>query len=193
MAWKASGATNLALGERDRDWDQGVARRHIFEWAGWEDHPNPGQARKAFLAYDDETPTNITAYKMPFADVIDGELRAMPRGLFAVAQMLEGARDGVDVPESVLRAIRRKVTAYYRKMGDTPPWQEKGNPPKSMPGKMGPGKHRKSKRAAQQAARTRKGRGTQSHGARHVSTRLHKTRQRAARTAAEKRKEHARA
>lgn len=191
MAWKVSGATNLALGDRDRDWDNDQARKHIFEWAGWEDHPNPAKAQKAFFAYDDETPTNLTAYKMPFADVINGELKAMPRGLFAVAQLLQGSRDGVDLPESILKSIRRKVTVYYRKMGDTPPWQEDGKTRQTMPGKMGPGKHRKSIRAAHQAARTRKRRGTQRNGSQNMSARQRKTRMRAARTAAEKRRVHA--
>jgi len=191
MAWKPSGATNVVLGDRDREWDSDQARKHIFEWAGWEDHPNSDKAKKAFFAYDDETPTNLTAYKMPFADVIDGELKAMPRGLFAVAQLLQGSRDGVDLPESVLKSIRRKVTIYYRKIDENAPWQEDGKAKGTMPGKMGPGKHRKSVRAAQQAAKTRKRRGTQRNGTRNMNVRQHKTRMRAARTAAEKRREHA--
>ncbi|MBI5033189.1 MAG: hypothetical protein HZB51_21930 [Chloroflexi bacterium] len=47
-----------------------------------------------------------------------------------------------------MRAIRRKVTVYYRKMGDVPSWQENGKAQKSMPGKMGSGKKRKSKSGA---------------------------------------------
>ena len=57
---------------------------------------------------------------------MDGELKATPRRLFAVAQLLRGAREGVDIPESVLRSVRRKVTAYYHKLGDKAPWEEPG-------------------------------------------------------------------
>ena len=83
MAWKLGGATNLPLGDRGKEWDEQAARDRIFRWAGWEDHPNPKQAQKAFFAYEDDSPTNLTAYKLPFADVVGGELKAMPRGLFA--------------------------------------------------------------------------------------------------------------
>jgi len=184
MTWKASGSTNLPLGDREREWDQEAARDHIFRWAGWEDHPQPAKARRAFFAYDDDSPTNLTSYKLPFADVVNGELQAMPRGLFAVAQLLRGAREGVDIPEEVLRSARRKVTTYYRKMGEEAPWAEEPGARKKMPAKMTPARHRKATRAAKQAARTRARRGTQSHGHRRMTAQERKKRTRAARTAA---------
>jgi hypothetical protein len=169
MAWKLGGATNLPLGDRGKEWDQEAARDRIFRWAGWEDNPNPKQAQKAFLAYQEDSPTNLTAYKLPFADVVGGELKAMPRGLFAVAQILQGARDGVDLPEEVLRGARRKVTTYYHQMGEEAPWEEAGGKTKSIPGKMGPAERKKRVRAARTAARTRQARGTQRTGSKKVT------------------------
>lgn len=188
MTWKVSGSTSLPLGDRDREWDQEGARHRIFRWAGWEDDPKPGKAREAFLAYDDETPTNLTRYKLPFADIVGGELKAMPRGLFAVAQMLRGARDGVGVPEEVLRSARRKVTTYYHKMGEDAPWEEEPGGRKKMPGKLTAGKHRKAVRAARRGTRAR--RGTQSHGHKEMTAQEHRTRSRASRTAARTRARH---
>ncbi|SRR5581483_7204058 len=186
MTWKVSGSTSLPLGNRRREWDQDQARDRIFKWAGWEDHPSPAKAKKAFLAYDDDAPTNLTSYKLPFADVVGGELQAMPRGLFAVAQMLQGARDGIDVPEDVLRSVRRKVTTYYHKMGEQAPWEQEPGGTQEMPGTMTPAEHRGRVRAAKQAARTRARRGTQRTGARRsqMTAQARKKRQRAARTAA---------
>ena len=163
MAWKTSGSAGLPLGDRERKWDDRAARRRIFKWAGWKDKPQPAKAKRAFFASDDSAPDNITAYKLPFADVVDGELKAMPRGLFAVAQLLRGAREGVDIPEAVLRSVRRKVTAYYHKMGEQAPWEETGGT-KKMPAKMTPARHHKAAQAAERAARTRARRGTQSRG-----------------------------
>ena len=183
MTWKAGGSTILPLGDRKRAWDQASARKRIFRWAGWEDKPSSAKAKRAFFAYDDDEPENLTAYKLPFADVVNGELKAMPRGLFAVAQMLRGARDGVDIPESVLRSARRKVTTYYRKLGEDAPWQEKGGL-KRMPGKMTPAKRQKSERAAERAARTRARRGTQRSGTQDRTAQAHKKRARAATAAA---------
>lgn len=187
MSWKASGSTALPLGDRERQWDQEAARDRIFRWAGWEDHPSTAKAKRAFFAYKDDAPTNLTSYKLPFADVVGGELKAMPRGLFAVAQMLRGARDGVDVPESVLRSVRRKVTTYYHKMGEDAPWEEQPGGTKQMPGRLTPAKRKKAVRAGERAARTRARRGAQTHGTRKVTTRARKTRARAARTAAKTR------
>ena len=187
MTWKASGSTALPLGDREREWDQEAARDRIFRWAGWEDNPQPAKAKRAFFAYDDESPTNLTSYKLPFADVVNGEVKAMPRGLFAVAQMLRGARDGVDVPENVLRSARRKVTTYYRKMGEEAPWEEEPGGTREMPGKLTRAKRRKTVARGKAAARTRARRGTQPHGHRKMTAQERKKRTRAARTAAKTR------
>jgi len=185
MTWKVCDSTDLLLGDRDREWDEQAARNRIFRWAGWEDNPNPDKAQRAFFAYDAETPTNLTSYKLPFADVIGGELKAMPRGLFAVAQLLRGARDGVDLPEDVLRRIRSEVTTYYHKMDEEAPWESPGGEiQKSMPGKLGPVKRQRRMRSARAAARTRRARGTQTHGSKKMGAQARKKRLRAARTAA---------
>jgi hypothetical protein len=122
MAWKANGNMDLPLAERDHDWDGDGARERIFRWAGWEEDPNPEKARQGFFAYDDEHPEHKHAYKLPFADVIGGRLMAVPHGIFAAAAVLEGARGGVELPDDVIESVRQKVTAYYRKMGEQPPW-----------------------------------------------------------------------
>jgi len=184
MTWKASGSTTLPLGDREREWDESAARERVFRWAGWEDHPQPRKAQRAFFARDDESPQNLTAYKLPFADVVGGDLKAMPRGLFAVAQLLRGARDGVDLPEGVLRSARRKVTTYYHKMGEAAPWEEEPGGRHKMPGKLTPAKHARRVRAAKAAARTRARRGTQPHGKKKLTRTEKQKRARAARSAA---------
>ena len=190
MSWKVSGSTDLPLGDRERDWDEEGARDRIFRWAGWEDKPQPHKAQTAFFAYDDEKETNLTAYKLPFADVVGGELQAMPRGLFAVAQLLRGARDGIDLPEDDLRSIRRKVTTYYHKMGEEAPWEEEPSGLKAMPGKLTAGKREKRVKAAHTAARTRQARGTQRTGSTKRTPQTRKKQVRAARTAARIRRMH---
>lgn len=121
MAWKATGDTTLPLTDHDRAWDGDQAEKHIFEWAGGEDF-DPRKAQRAFFACDSSESENKTSYKLPFATVIDGKLVAVPRGIYAVAQVLEGARGGVDLPAAVKRDIRKKVEKYYKKMGEEAPW-----------------------------------------------------------------------
>ena len=91
-------------------------------WAKAGGGPNE-RYRKAFLWYDSKKDHEFTAYKLPIADVIDGDLKAVPRAVVAVAQVLEGARGGVDLPEKDRPDIRRCVESYYRKMGEEAPWR----------------------------------------------------------------------
>jgi hypothetical protein len=122
MTWKASGKTDLPLAPDTRDWDGDEARAAVFKWAGWPDDPNPAKARRAFFAHDDAEPTQKESYKLPFATVIDGRLKAVPAGLHAVAVVLEGGRGGVDLPRDVIASVRRKVEGYYKKMDEEVPW-----------------------------------------------------------------------
>jgi hypothetical protein len=122
MAWKASGKMDLPLTKADRGWDGDEARAAIFKWAGWPDDPDPVKARRAFFAYDDDDDKEKQSYKLPFATIVGGELKAVPHALHAVAVVLEGGRGGVDLPRNVIAGVRRKVETYYRKMGKGIPW-----------------------------------------------------------------------
>jgi hypothetical protein len=122
MTWRVIGDTDLPLAEDDREWDGDEAADEIFDWAGWPDDENPDKAKQGFFAYDDDEPKEQESYKLPFATVVDGELTAVPNGLHAVAVVLEGGRDGVDLPEDVLDDVRDKVEQYYEEMGEEVPW-----------------------------------------------------------------------
>lgn len=127
---KVSGSTDLPLADRNRSWDASAAEKRIFEWAGG-DNFDPAKARKAFFWYDSQNPNNKTSYKLPFADIINGELKAIPKAIFAVAATLQGARGGVDIPQSDIDGIKKKVERYYARMRKefnddsiVPPWQK---------------------------------------------------------------------
>lgn len=122
MAWKAVGKTNLPLTGDDRDWDGDSAKDAIFDWAGWPDDKHPEKAKQAFFAVEDEEADEKQSYKLPFATIVGGELKAVPRGIQAVAVVLEGGRGGVDLPDDVVDDVRAKVEAYYEEMGDEVPW-----------------------------------------------------------------------
>jgi HK97 family phage prohead protease len=122
----ASGSTDLPLADRDREWDADAAVRRVREWAGGPDKESVqwSKYRRAFFWYDESDPENFGSYKLPFADVIDGRLMAVPRGIFAAAAAVQGARGGVNIPDGDRDAVRRKIAAYYRRMDETPPWEE---------------------------------------------------------------------
>lgn len=122
---------NLPLAPRDRPWDKTAAERRVRAWAGAEEAPNE-RYRNAFFWYDAENPENFGSYKLLYCDVIDGKLHAVPRAIFAVAAVLQGARGGVDIPESDKARIRSIVSRWYARMRQefdddsiVPPWEER--------------------------------------------------------------------
>ena len=116
---------DLPLASKDRRWDGDAAEKSVRAWAGAEDKPNE-RYRKAFLWYDETAPDNFGSYKFPIADVIRGQLKAVPRGIMAAAAVIDGARGGAKIPEKDIPAIKAHLAKYYRKMGDQPPWEKKG-------------------------------------------------------------------
>lgn len=123
---------DLPLAPRDRRWDADAAVKRVRRWAGGPDKETIDwrKYRKAFFWYDADNPEKFESYKLPYADVIDGELHAVPRGIFAVAAVLQGARGGVDIPERDIERIKRVVSAWYARMREAfkdesivPPWE----------------------------------------------------------------------
>jgi hypothetical protein len=114
---------DLPLADRDREWDGAAAEKRVREWAGAQDEPNAGY-RDAHAWYDAEKKQNFTAYKLLIADVVDGRLVAVPRGVMAAAAVMQGSRGGVDLPEDDIQRVKHHLARYYAKMGETAPWDE---------------------------------------------------------------------
>jgi len=113
---KVGGAMDLPLASRDREWDASAADQRVRGLAGGPDKEAIDWLvyGKAFFWHDPENKENFDGYKLGFADAIDNELQAVPRGIFAVA----GGRgvEQADIPESDKAAIRGRVNKYYAKM-----------------------------------------------------------------------------
>ena len=114
---------DLPLASRDRPWDSSAAIGRVREFTGSEDGPS-STYRRAFLWYDRANGEDFGAYKLPIADVIDGRLTTVPRGIFAAAAALQGARGGVDIPEADRPAVIRHAERYYSKMGLDSPFSD---------------------------------------------------------------------
>lgn len=113
---KATGASNLPLADRERAWDAAAANKRVQDYAGGKDNMDWAKYGKAFFYVDAENKELLGSYKLQFADVINGELKAIPRGIFAVAAVLQGSRGGVDISAADKEAIKSKVSSYYSKM-----------------------------------------------------------------------------
>src|SRR5690242_18730374 len=90
---------DLPLADRTREWDGTAAEKRVRKWADAEKEPDAAY-RDAHLWYDGDAPDNFGSYKLLIADVVGGELKAVPRGVMAAGNVLQGGRGGVDLPES---------------------------------------------------------------------------------------------
>ena len=110
------------LADRDREWDGDAAEKRVRAWADAEDEPNQ-KYRDAHVWYDADKKENFTAYKLLIADVIDGKIRAVPRGFMAAAAVMQGSRGGVDLPDKDRDRVKSHLAKYYAKLGEDAPWE----------------------------------------------------------------------
>src|SRR6478752_2357722 len=96
---------DLPLADRDREWDGDAAESRVRKWAKAEDGPN-AKNRDAHVWYDSDKKENFGSYKLLIADVIDGKLRAVPRGIMAAAAVMQGSRGGVDLPKDDVDRVK---------------------------------------------------------------------------------------
>jgi hypothetical protein len=113
---------DLPLADRDRSWDGDAAEKRVRKWAKAQEEPNE-KYRDAHVWYDSGQKDNFTAYKLLIADVIDGKLEVVPRGVMAAGAIMNGARGGIDLPKADIDRVTSHLAKYYKKMGDTPPWE----------------------------------------------------------------------
>lgn len=114
---------DLPLTDRFRGWDGDAAEKRVRSWAHATDEPND-KYRDAHVWYDRKNKDNFTAYKLLIADVVDGRLMAVPRGVMAAAAVVQGSRGGVNLPKGDIDRVKSHLAKYYRKMGDSAPWED---------------------------------------------------------------------
>jgi len=115
---------DLPLYDRDYSWNSSAALGRVRKWAssdgsGEKEKMDWAKYSKAFFWYDPDDDESFGGFKLPFADITDGKLWAVPRGIFAVAGVLQGARGGVDISEVDQDHIKDVVDRYYEKMRET--------------------------------------------------------------------------
>jgi len=111
-----TGSTSLPVADTGHAWDGPGATRRVFAHFTDGDTVDTAGIAKAFLYRDpDADASTQAAYKLGFADVIDGTLTIIPRGVAAVT----GGR-GVDattgIPDAEKARIRSKVCSLYGKI-----------------------------------------------------------------------------
>jgi len=110
-------SSNLALADKGTKWDKGAANKRVQAWAENDDGDVVmAKYRRAFL-WVDGAGENLTDFKFPIGDVIDGSLKAIPQAIYSAAGRIDQAK-GVSVA-----GIKAELAKYYAKLGETPPWK----------------------------------------------------------------------
>jgi hypothetical protein len=110
------------MADRDREWDGDAAATRVRRFVDADDGPNE-KYRDAHVRYDKEKKDNFGAYKLLIADVADGKLTAVPRGVMAAAAAMQGSRGVVDLPKDDIDRVKNHLGKYYAKMDETAPWE----------------------------------------------------------------------
>lgn len=117
----ACGSTSFPL-NKERSWDKGSAHGRLLEWAGGKDSFSAAKFKRVHFRYTGSG-DKITDFHFPFCDIVDGKVEAIWHAVTAAASALGGARGGAD-HEGDEDAMRSKIAHYYRKAGETPPWED---------------------------------------------------------------------
>ncbi|MFF1965454.1 phage minor head protein [Streptomyces sp. NPDC058232] len=129
----ASGNLDLPVGDdRDWPWEGDEAGKNVLAWATDGDTVDADKLGSAFLWRDEDAdPATVAAYRLPFADVIDGELRTVAAGVYAAASALQ---DDADIPDDDRDALKGRVETLYGRLAAAfddpsviPPWMGDGD------------------------------------------------------------------
>lgn len=108
-------AMRLPIAPKDTNWDGAAAEGRIREYTGSTDAPSSNY-RKFFMFFDQANADQFAAYKLPFADIINGKPHVIPEALSEIQGALSGARGGVDIPDADKQRIQDFVAAYQSRI-----------------------------------------------------------------------------
>lgn len=103
--WNADGATDADI------LDEILGSKDGGDWERYK------KAHLTFNASNGETPKDRVDYKLPFARLKNGTLTAYLKQVDLAAAVINGAREGVDLPEAVKKEAFDHAMRYYEKAG----------------------------------------------------------------------------
>lgn len=111
---------DLPLAHIRTPWNKEQSADHLHKFI--DEDGKPGDAYgDAFLWRERAIADELNAYKLPIATVIDDELVAIPKALFAAAAILF-ARGSMDIPLQDQPGVIKNIERYYEKMGRESPF-----------------------------------------------------------------------
>lgn len=110
----ASGSLDWPIADRDHPWDAGEANQRLQDWAKSGDSIDMQKwASVHFYKPEGDDAKNISAYKFPFCDVVNGSVHAIINAVANGKARLSGA----SIPPADKTAILSKMNHYLDKAG----------------------------------------------------------------------------
>jgi hypothetical protein len=107
---------------KDRDWDwDGTDKMDQLIDRGWDTVATAHTWHDPKEDPEHDPPRQKGAYKLPHHELIDGRLEVVWRGIVAAMTVVNGARGGVDIPETDRRRAYEHLAAHYREFDEEPP------------------------------------------------------------------------
>ncbi len=109
---------NLPISEKKQGWNKIEAKERVLEKIGGDLTYEAAQEefKRAFLWCDDENAEHVDSYKLLIADVVDGKLTIIPKGVFAAAGSISGIKGGVNISEDAKELIKETINEYYSQL-----------------------------------------------------------------------------
>lgn len=136
---KASGASNVSgvkVGpvehspdaypkDDSMEWDGSAAEKRVWDWAGVkaDGEPDFAKARPMFGVVV-EPGTRKSDYKLIHHDIRGGHPVTVRGGVRAAMNAIQGARGGVDMPESFVSGVKSHLQAEAHRFDDKAPWEK---------------------------------------------------------------------
>lgn len=108
IATDDKGNANMEL-----EWNATEAIERVKELVGKE----RDNLKQAYLISNIDKSECDPKYKMPIADVIDGELKVVPKALYSAASALRGLKHSIDIDDSAKKTITQNINQYFKKAG----------------------------------------------------------------------------
>ncbi len=107
--------SNLPIdADLERSWDLGSAIKRVKDWATSDGKIDYQKYSKAFLWIEGEGDKQED-YKLPFADVVDGEVKAIWAGVKATSSALLSSKSGVEMDDDGHKNAQFEIAEYYKK------------------------------------------------------------------------------
>lgn len=114
---------NLPINEnKDATWDSSAAIGRVMQacmMSGGE--VDWAKFAKAHLWVDPEKKDQKGGYKLPIADMVDGKMQVIYKGMVAAMAALNGSRGGVNIPDGDRQSVYAQIKKYYTKFGEDAP------------------------------------------------------------------------